>query len=43
MTEKDAIKCADISHPDAWVVKTQIVVQAETIEAIDEIIQKVMT
>lgn len=43
MTEKDAIKCADIVHPDAWVVKTRIVVQPETIEALDELIQKVMT
>lgn len=43
MTEKDAIKCADIEHPDAWVVKTRIVVKPETVKAIDKLIQKVMS
>jgi len=43
ITEKDAVKCADIKNPQVWVVKTRIVATAETVVALEKLIEQVMS
>jgi len=43
ITEKDAVKCNAIQHPDVWVVKSQIEPSPQAIEAIDALFDRVLS
>ncbi|KAA3642673.1 MAG: tetraacyldisaccharide 4'-kinase [Proteobacteria bacterium] len=43
ITEKDAVKCTAIQQPDVWVVKTRIEPSAKTVEAIDALLNRVLS
>ncbi len=42
ITEKDAVKCEHMSHNNIWVVKMKVEMPDRTMNALNEIIQKVM-
>ncbi|MCX7544748.1 tetraacyldisaccharide 4'-kinase [Marinicella gelatinilytica] len=42
ITEKDAVKCSLINHPDVWVVKTTIKPSAKTADAINALLNRVL-
>lgn len=43
ITEKDAVKCAGIQHPDVWVVKTRIELSAKATQAINDLLNRVLS
>ncbi len=43
ITEKDAVKCANIQHADVWVVKSRIEPSPKTIEAIETLFNRVLS
>ncbi|TDR22328.1 lipid-A-disaccharide kinase [Marinicella litoralis] len=42
ITEKDAVKCESLNLPNVWVVKVKAVIPATTVNALNQIIDKVM-
>ncbi len=42
VTEKDAVKCEQMSLPNVWVVKVKVDMPADTIAALGQVIEKVM-
>lgn len=43
ITEKDAVKCENLNLPYVWVVKMQVVMREQTKEALDDLVQRVVS